>query len=156
MTAVNRTVAVVLQLPDDRVINAEDEIDVSSFDYFITVFNTYETETGAEIKFNAIDETETVTASREVTLSINAYGHNARQIIEKLVSSMRFSSTAKHFTKIGLGFVSSSQIRSLPTAISGGKEQRAQVDLIFSCIHRLQDDDVNRGETVTILTKKDR
>lgn len=149
MKAVRQTMAEALSLPDDRVIDANSEVDVSKISYFITVLMMAQDDLGSEIIYDGINEVENLSNLSEITLSINAYGQNAYEIINKLVMSMRLDFIYSRLRRLGIGYLRSSQIRNLPVAISGGKEQRSQVDLIFSISNKLKAD-VKRGDDVTI------
>ncbi|HGN1344041.1 TPA: hypothetical protein ACKRMM_005880 [Pseudomonas aeruginosa] len=154
MREVRRTIAEVSQLREKLVIDGDDETDVSDWEYFISVNRLPSEPIGTEIKFDATNEKEIVTSTYETSISINAFGKNAYLIIEKLSTSIRTSYAQQLFKRIGVGVVRSSQIRNLPTAIAGGKEQRAQFDLVLSHIHRIEAP-LNRGESVVITTQKD-
>lgn len=145
--------AEVLTLPESLVFDANDMQDVSNLDKFITVFNSYQSDIGTEIKFNGEDEEEIASTLREVTISVNAYGKNAYDMLCKLTESMRLTTVYRQLKKIGMGYLRCSQIRSLPTAIAGGKEQRAQVDLTFS-INPIVKATLNRGDTVKFNIKR--
>lgn len=152
MKAVRQMMAEALTLPDDRVIDANTEVDVSKMSYFITVLMMAQDDIGSEIIYDGINEVENLSNLSEITLSINAYGQNAYEILNKLVMSMRLDFMYSKLKSLGIGYLRSSQIRSLPVAISGGKEQRAQVDLVFSNSNQLKAD-VKRGDDVNINLK---
>lgn len=140
-------IAEVLTLPESLVFDANNMQDVSKLDKFITVFNSYQSDIGTDIRFNGTDEEEIASTLREVTISVNAYGKNAYEILCKLTASMRLTIVWQRLKRLGMGYLKCSQIRSLPTTIAGGKEQRAQVDLTFS-INPIIKAHVNRGDTV--------
>ncbi|WP_337051362.1 phage neck terminator protein [Proteus terrae] len=154
MREVRRTIAKVSQLHEDDVIDGNGETDVSKRKFFVSVNQLTSDPIGTEIKFDATNEKEIVTSTYETSISINAFGRNAYLIIEKISTSIRTSYAQQLFKRIGVGVVRSSQIRNLPTAIAGGKEQRAQFDLVLSHIHRIEAP-LNRGESVVITTQKD-
>lgn len=153
MTEVRRMIAEVLTLPDELVFDANNMQDVSKLDKFITVFNSYQSDVGTEIQFKGVNEEEIASTLREVTISVNAYGKNAYNMLCKLTESMRFTIVWQRLKRLGMGYLKCSQIRSLPTAIAGGKEQRAQVDLTFS-INPIVKAQVNRGDTVKFNIKR--
>lgn len=152
MREVRQMIAEVLSLPSELVLDAASQIDVSKLTHFVTVIDSYQNEIGSSVHFNGINEIESVSSVREVAISVNAYGLNAYDLINKLVSSMKISHIRQRLRKIKLGYLRASQVRHLPTAIAGGKEQRAQVDLIFSINHKIQAN-VNRGDSVQINTR---
>ncbi|QXF36312.1 hypothetical protein CE143_20240 [Photorhabdus luminescens] len=121
---------------------------------FITVNRVTSELMGEEYKFNARKEVEIITVTRETIISINAFGKNSYLLIEKLASVLSTSYAQTLFKRLGAGIVRKSQVRNLPTAIAGGKEQRAQIDLTLSHIHRIEAP-VNRAEAVNITVYKD-
>ncbi|WP_141671589.1 hypothetical protein [Gilliamella sp. wkB292] len=136
-----------MTLPESLVFDANNMQDVSKLDKFITVLNAYQSDIGTEVKFKGAEEEEIASTLRETTISVNAYGKNAYDMLCKLTESMRFTFVWQRLKRLGMGYLKCSQIRSLPTAIAGGKEQRAQVDLAFS-INPIVKAPVNRGDTV--------
>lgn len=146
-------IAEVLTLPESLVFDANDMQDVSKLDKFITVFNTYQSDIGTEINFKGVNEEEIASTLREVTISVNAYGKNAYDMLCKLAESMKLTPVWQRLKRLSMGYLRCSQIRSLPTAIAGGKEQRAQVDLTFS-INPIVKAQVNRGDTVKFNLEK--
>ncbi|TDB43221.1 hypothetical protein C5468_24190 [Photorhabdus luminescens subsp. mexicana] len=121
---------------------------------FITVNRVTSELIGEEYKFNAKKEVEIITLTRETLISVNAFGKNSYLIIEKLASVLSTSYAQSLLIRIGAGLVRKSQIRNLPTAIAGGKEQRAQIDLTFSHIHRIEAP-LYQAKTVDITVHKD-
>ena len=153
MMEVRRTIAEVLTLPESIVFDANNMQDVSRLDRFITVLNSYQSDIGTEIKFDGVNEEEIASTARELTISVNAYGKNSYDLLCKLTESMRLTPVWQRLKHLGMGYLRCSQIRSLPTTIAGGKEQRAQVDLIFS-INPIVKAQVNRGDTVKFNIKR--
>ena len=153
MTALRHMIAEVLTLPESLVFDANNMQDVSKLDKFITVLNVSQSDIGTEVKFKGADEEEIASTLREVTISINAYGKNAYDMLCKLTESMRLTAVWQSLKRLGMGYIKCSQIRSLPTTIAGGKEQRAQVDLIFS-INPIVKSPLNRGDTVKFNLEK--
>ncbi|WP_143413955.1 hypothetical protein [Gilliamella sp. N-G2] len=153
MMEVRRTIAEVLTLPESIVFDANNMQDVSRLDRFITVLNSYQSDIGTEIKFNGVNEEEIASTARELTISVNAYGKNSYDLLCKLTESMRLTPVWQRLKHLGMGYLRCSQIRSLPTTIAGGKEQRAQVDLTFS-INPIVKAQVNRGDTVKFNLEK--
>ena len=149
MKALRQMMAEVLSLPSDRVIDGNEEVDVSKMSHFITVLPIIQDDLGTEIIFDGKAEVEKINNLSEMTVSVNAYGRGANEILNKLVMSMRSDFVYRSLRGIGVGYLKASQIRNLPTAISGGKEQRSQVDLIFSINNRLIAE-VKRGDNVEI------
>ncbi|WP_235428354.1 MULTISPECIES: phage neck terminator protein [Xenorhabdus] len=147
-------IATVLKLPESVVLDADGETDVSDMQSFITVNRVTSEMMGEEYKFDAREEVEIITVTRESVISVNAFGKNSYLIIEKLATVLRTSYAQSLLTRIGAGLVRKSQIRNLPTAIAGGKEQRAQIDLTLSHIHRIETP-MNQAKTVDITVYED-
>ncbi|WP_246593345.1 LIC_12616 family protein [Photorhabdus akhurstii] len=143
-----------MKLPESLVLDADCETDLSDMQSFITVNRVTSELMGEEYKFNARKEVEIITVTRETIISINAFGKNSYLLIEKLASVLSTSYAQTLFKRLGAGIVRKSQVRNLPTAIAGGKEQRAQIDLTLSHIHRIEAP-VNRAEAVNITVYKD-
>jgi hypothetical protein len=124
---------------------------VSALQAFVTVGRLTSRELGME--YHYLGGREIVTASRITTTSVNAYGKNAFLLIERLASTLNISEIAQEFKAIGASTLTISPIRNLPTALSGGKEQRSQIDIDIMHIHRVGAD-LGRAETVQISTNK--
>ncbi|WP_323857625.1 phage neck terminator protein [Xenorhabdus doucetiae] len=156
MRAVRQMIATVLTSRNGKVpvLDGDGETDVSDMPYFITVNRVTSELIGEEYKFNAKKEVEIITVTRETLISVNAFGKNSYLIIEKLASVLSTSYAQSLLTRIGAGLVRKSQVRNLPTAIAGGKEQRAQIDLTLSHIHRIETP-VNQARTVDITVYED-
>ncbi|EQC1411723.1 phage neck terminator protein [Providencia rettgeri] len=155
MKALKHAIATVLKLPEDVVIESHSHVDVSKLNHFITIGVISSELIGEENRFDAANELEIITASRSTTLSINAYGANAYQLIEKLSSVLATHYANQIFKQlVDASVLKKSEVRNLPTAIAGGQEQRAQIDLTLSHIHRIESQ-LNRGESVVITTFKD-
>jgi len=155
MRAVRQTIATVLELPSDLVLDANLSPDVSALKSFITVGIVSSQQVGNEYKFNGGNEKEIITASRLTTVSVNAYGVNAYLLIEKLASLFRTSKAKQMFKRNRLTILKTSAIRNLPTAIAGGFEQRAQIDLTISHIHRIETL-INRIDSVDLLLHEEK
>nr|WP_143421881.1 hypothetical protein [Gilliamella mensalis] len=140
-------IADILTLPESLVLDANDIQDISEQDTFITVLNAYQTDIGTEVKFNGTDEEEIISTLCEVTISVNAYGKNAYDMLCKLTESMRLTVIWQRLKHLGMGYLKCSQIQSVPTTIPNGTKQHAQVDLTFS-INPIVKVQVNRGNTV--------
>lgn len=150
MTEVRRLIARVLSLPDDIVYDANDEQDLSSVPAFITVNIAYAQDLGYERQYAG--QVETINTVKNSTISVNAYGNNAYQLLEKLTASIKTSKAKSDIRKLGFQVLSSSQIRNLTGVISNAKEQRAQVDLIINHIHSISSR-LDAGDDVTFTYK---
>lgn len=150
--SVRRMIAVALSLSDDMVIDASDEIDTHQYTHFITVQVVSQNELGSQVFYDGTHEQEILSSVSEITISVNAYGDDSYQLINKLISSMNATSIYQMQRKMKMGFLRASQIKNLLTRTSGGQEQHSQVDLIFS-IKKIIKADVQRGESVQIKTE---
>ncbi|MCF2964506.1 hypothetical protein LXP63_14575 [Yersinia pestis subsp. pestis] len=155
LKAVRQTIAEVLSLPSELVLDADEMPDVSALKAFITIGRVTSEPLGSEYRFDGMTEREAVTVSRLTVLSVNAYGRNAYPIIEKLASALALSAAQSSLKHAGAAVLKLSPIRNLPTAIAGGFEQRAQIDITLSHIHRVEAQ-VNRAETVEITLQEDK
>lgn len=154
LKAVRQTIAEVLSLHSELVLDADEMPDVSALEAFITVGRLTSEPLGSEYRFDGMVEKESVVVSRLTVLSVNAYGKNAYPIIEKLASALALSAAQTSLTHAGAAILKLSPIRNLPAAIAGGFEQRANIDITLSHIHRIEAQ-VNRAETVEIILKED-
>lgn len=149
MRAVRQTIAAVLSLPSNVVLDADTDPDVSELKYFLTVGRITSQAIGDENKYVGEDEQEIITVSRLTTVSVNAFGTNAYSLIEKLDSVIKSSFAQTMFRGFSATVLTTSTVRNLPTAIAGGFEQRAQIDLTISHINRITTQ-LNRAEVVEI------
>jgi hypothetical protein len=146
-------IARALELPSKLVMDADLSPNVSALQAFVTVGRLTSRDLGVEYRYLGDQEQEIVTTSRITTTSVNAYGQNAFLLIERLASTLNISEIAQGFKAIGASTLTVSPIRNLPTVLSGGKEQRAQIDIDIMHIHRVGAD-VWRAKTVEISTNK--
>lgn len=153
MTAFRHMIAEILTLPESLVFDANNMQDVSKLDKFITISNADQSDIGIDVRFNGTDEEEITSILSEVTISVNAYGKDAYDILCKLTASMHLTIVWQHLKRLRMGYLKCSQIRSLPTTIDGGQEQHEQVDITFS-INTIIKTHVNRGETVKFNIKR--
>lgn len=145
-------IARALNLPDDRVRGsfAKELNDKVSF-LVVSLLTT--TQKGREYKFR--DETERITLTREAAVSINAYGRGSLAALEQLNAIFYTSWALNELKKIKMGLVSVSSIRNLSLIVSGGVEERGQIDVTISYIERI-DKAQNQINTAEILTKESR
>lgn len=123
--------------------------DVSSLKAFVTVGRTTSEPLGSKYAFDGVAEQETITVARLTTVSVNAYGRNAYALIEKLASCLYTSQAQMILKRAGAAVLRVSPVRNLPSAIAGGFEQRAQVDIFLTHRHRVTAA-VNRVDMVEI------
>lgn len=152
LTGLRAMIARALNLPDDRVRGsfAKELNDKVSF-LVVTLLTT--TQKGREYKF--MDETERITLTREAAVSINAYGRGSLAALEQLNAIFYTSWALNELKKIKMGLVAVSSIRNLSLIVSGGVEERGQIDVTISYIERIDkaQDQINTAE---ILTKESR
>lgn len=152
LTGLRAMIARALNLPDDRVRGsfAKELNDKVSF-LVVTLLTT--TQKGREYKF--MDETERITLTREAAVSINAYGRGSLAALEQLNAIFYTSWALNELKKIKMGLVAVSSIRNLSLIVSGGVEERGQIDVTISYIERI-DKAQNQINTAEILTKESR
>lgn len=145
-------IARALNLPDDRVRSsfAKELNDKASF-LVVSLLTT--TQKGREYKFR--DETERITLTREAAVSINAYGRGSLAALEQLNAIFYTNWALNELKKIKMGLVAVSSIRNLSLIVSGGVEERGQIDVTISYIERI-DKAQNQINTAKILTKESR
>ncbi|MDU6827758.1 MAG: hypothetical protein E6411_07285 [Campylobacter sp.] len=152
LTGLRAMIARALNLPDDRVRGsfAKELNDKVSF-LVVALLTT--TQKGREYKFK--DETERITLTKEATVSINAYGRGSLAALEQLNAIFYTSWALNELKKIKMGLVAVSSIRNLSLIVSGGVEERGQIDVTISYIERI-DKAQNQINTAEILTKESR
>lgn len=109
---------------------------------------------GSDYRFNGKTEQEIITDSVETTVSVNAYGRNANDLLGKLVALLKTSRAMSELKKAKMAVPRVSAVRNLTTAIGGGYEERAQMDLTVSHVYRITTD-MMRADTVDITVTKD-
>ncbi|WP_392561534.1 hypothetical protein RHO12_10400 [Orbus sturtevantii] len=149
---IRQLIADILSLPKYLVIDISQSNDLTAYTQFITVLIKSQYEIGSEIDYDASSEIEIISSLNELTLSVNAYGANGYDEINKLVSSMNLTSVWERLKTMKIGYLRSSQIQHLSTDLPDVKEPCAHVDLIFS-INNVTRADVKRGESVQIITE---
>lgn len=137
------------------MLDADEMEDVSDLGRFITVGRLTSTALGSAYRFDGNAERETVSVSRLTIISVNGYGNHAYSALEKLVSALATSAVQSGFRRAGAAVLACSPLRNLPAAIAGGFEQRAQVEISLTHLHRVSAQ-VNRAETVTITLQEEK
>lgn len=154
MSDVRKVIARISQLPENLVIDGNDEIDVSDLQSFLLVRRLPFKLIGTERKFDAVNEKEIVTSTYETPIAITAFGKNAYSIIEILSASIKTTYAQQLFECIGVGVIRFYQLLDESAAIAADKPNQAQIDLVLSHIHRIETP-LYRGRSVIITTKKD-
>ena len=159
--ALKQVIAKVLQLPDDRVffayqpakVYAEDE-DEEEKEFFVTLNPITSVTLGTAYHFDGKKEQEVITQTKETTVSVNAYGTNANDLLQKLLGVLKTSLAVQSLNEAGMAIPRTSAIRNLSGVMGAGYEERAQVDLIVSHPYRLTTS-LMRADSVEISVIKD-
>lgn len=152
MQVVRQLIAEVLELPIDRVLENISPADTTQYDDFLTIKNSAQLEIGSQLTYNGVEQLETITSLREVTILVNAYGENSISILNNLVNGMQLNAIRSKMRQLRIGYLRASQIQNITSENSEKQEVAATVELIFSTNHITQAN-VNRGESVQITTK---
>nr|WP_308410063.1 hypothetical protein [Providencia stuartii] len=147
-------IVLLTRLPEERVLDGSVYTDVSKWDDFITVTPLVSHSIGTEVKFEAENSREVVTTTRETTVSITAQGKQAFLLIEDLAAQMHTYLALQQLKAMGAGLVHGSEIQYFPEEEPEGKQQRAQLNLTLSHIHRIESS-LTYGESVVITTLKE-
>lgn len=153
MSVVRQLIAQVLGLPVERVMENKSQADTSQYDHFLTVINSSQFEIGSQLSYSGEDELETINSLREVTILVNAYGDNSMLMLSNLVNSMQLAPMRLKMRQLRIGYLRASEIKHVISDSAEEQEVGATVDLIFSINHITQAN-VNRGESVKIITKE--
>lgn len=129
MTALRQTIAKVLSLPPNKVLDGEESNNVTTKAPYVVVRLVSSNELGANTRFKGDAEKETVTTTNQSTISINFYGNGSREMATFAMAAFRSSVSVMLFNKIGVSVLQCSQVLSLPTALDSGLEKRAQFDM---------------------------
>lgn len=152
MKALRNLLRKVLSLNDEQVRAANQTIKTGS-DPYITVRLLTSIPTGnAYITFDGEREKEQANTSYTSTVSLNAYGTGSYQLMLRVVAVLQLSQAATEFKKINAGLLSFSPIRDLSGMVGAGNEERAQVDMQITHIHKVETD-LKRFDTVTVTPK---
>lgn len=87
---------------------------------------------GTSTKFDGDAEEESANTQYNVMYSINVIGNNATLMANRVVPSLRLNSVVNELKRLKIGILQVSAVRSVPIAIDGGYEERAQFDLFVS------------------------
>jgi hypothetical protein len=145
--------ATVLQLPDERIVLNNQQAFVGKDSFIMIKVLTSQT-LGSDYRFDGNEEREIITDSVETTVSVNAYGRNANDLLGKLVALLKTSRAMSELRKAKMAIPRVSAVRNLTATVGGGYEERAQLDLTVSHVRRVVTD-MTRAETVDITIKKD-
>jgi hypothetical protein len=96
------------------------------------------------------DLTETVEGYRIITVSLNFYRKDSRDIARKYRTSLARESFRQLFTQANLGLLTRSEIRGISESLEDGWESRTQMDITLSAIGT--DEEIVRSiESVDIM-----
>ena len=129
MTALRQTIANLLLLPPNKVLDGETLNDVTIKAPYIVVKEVSSNELGANSRYDGTLEKETVTATNQSTISVQFYGNGSREMASFLRTALNSTLSVQAFNKIGVSVLQCSQVLSLPTAMNSGLEKRAQFDM---------------------------
>ena len=153
MQALKRVIATVLQLPDETVVLNNQQAFVGKVPFVMLKVLTSQT-LGSDYRFDGTKEQEIITDSVETTVSVNAYGKNANDLLGKLVALLKTSLAMSELRKAKMAVPRVSAVRNLTATVGGGYEERAQMDLTVSHVYRITTD-MPRADTVDITVIKD-
>lgn len=101
--------------------------------------------------FDGAREIDRLSTARLTTVSIEAYGNNAYELMQTLTTLLQASSTQSMLrTRLKAGLVTLSPLRDLTIVIGAGSEERAQFDATFSHTHIVEIEQ-RRIERATVL-----
>ncbi|TXG97748.1 MAG: hypothetical protein E6R08_06410 [Nevskiaceae bacterium] len=92
------------------------------------------------IENDDVNVRETATGSRDAMASISFIRGNAKELASKFESRITLGSARVRMQELGIGFVSTSAIRTLSSVVNSAWEDRAQIDLNFTYIDTEVDD----------------
>lgn len=146
MTELRNLVRRLLSLPDGSVRPANQAAPTGG-DPFVSVFRSRTDPVGAEtLSFDGEHETETIRSSYLSTVSINAYGTNAYDLLLKLRSVLASSAGLAGMKAIGGGIVTMGQVADLSAIVGAGYEERARIELQISHTHTVVADQLRIAE----------
>lgn len=154
MSKVRQLIAMLTQTPEKYVIDGSTYIDTSAWSHFITVTPQTSEPIGVEVKFDAENNREIITSTRETMIAIKDYGELCYLLIEDLSTQLQTYIAQQLFKALGEGFVCESEIQHYPEDRIEGKPQTTQLNLTLSHIHRIESS-LTHGESVIITTLKE-
>lgn len=152
MKALRSLLRKVLCLDDEDVRESSKTIKTGSNPYIVVKLVTSITIGNAHITYDGEREKEQSNTSFVSTVSLNAYGTGSYQLLIRAVAVLQLSQAAREFKNMNSGLLSFSAIRDITAALGAGSEERAQVDIQITHIHKVEDD-LMRFDTVTVTPK---
>lgn len=135
MTELRNLVRRLLSLPDGSV-RPSNQGGPTGREPFVTVFRSSTAPLGAEtLQFDGVDERESIHSSYLSTISINAFGTEAYELMLKLRSVLASSAGLAGMKAINGGIVTVGQVLDLSAIVGAGYEERARVELQISHTH---------------------
>ena len=124
--------AKVFRLLPERVIEANTQVNTSDWKTYATVLAVTQSINGTSVKFDGDTETEYAETQYNVLYSINVIGENSILTANRSVPVLSMNSIVNELKRLNIGILQISPVRSVPIAIDGGYEERAQFDLFVS------------------------
>ncbi|HEY4292057.1 phage neck terminator protein [Luteibacter sp.] len=154
MTELRNLVRRLLSLPDGTVRPANQPAPTGR-EPFVAVQRLHTDPVGAEtITFDGEGEKETIHSSYLSTVSINAFGTEAYELLLKMRSALASSAGIAGMKAIGGGIVSTGQVIDLTGIVGAGYEERARVELQISHTHAVVTDQL-RTDEITVSANTD-
>lgn len=151
MKTLRQTIATALNYPSDLIRREYQGADVGS-KTFMTVNDGTPVPIGHGNDYKG--GFEYITTTYETMVSLNTYGKGAMAMMLTLEAALKTNAILMLFRKNMWSLVRCSQIRPLTTALGGGAEERAQMDIFINHIHRIKAP-LGHAETVEISTQKE-
>ncbi|SEO76353.1 hypothetical protein SAMN02800692_1993 [Luteibacter sp. UNC138MFCol5.1] len=130
----------LLALPDG-VVRPANQPAPTGREPFVTVNRTRTTAAGAETRaFDGGIEKEFIHSSYLSTVSINAFGTEAYELLLKLRSVLASSAGIAGMKALGAGVVVAGEVIDLSAIVGAGYEERARVELQISHTHTVVTD----------------
>lgn len=131
MKAVRQKIAKILRFPSDLVLDGNYSNKIDKKTRFITVTPLDVKSFNETRRFDGQREIETVTMSKQHTVSISVYGDGAFDYANYLEACLCTTIALQEFKSINCSIVSIGDVRDINQVVGGGYEQRGQFDIIF-------------------------
>lgn len=131
MKAVRQKIAKILRFPSDLVLDGNYSNKIDKKTRFITVTPLNVKSFNETRRFDGRREIETVTMSKQHTVSISVYGDGAFDYANYLKACLCTTIALQEFKSIACSIVSIGDVRDVNQVVGGGYEQRGQFDIIF-------------------------
>jgi len=130
-----------LSLPDGCV-RLSNEPFPSGIDAYVTLeHHTDDRTTTTRTEFNGAKEQTTLSTGKSARVSINGYGANSFDLLNKLRDLLSAAPAVKsELRKLGLGIISFSEVRNISAWAPPSFEERAIFDAEFLYVHKISVD----------------